>query len=444
MTDSRVPPHSAEAESAFLGSILLDPGYGIDKASELGATAAAFYDRRNQCLFNALQGMNGSRTDAVLIAQELQDAGLLEKIGGYVYLDQLQAAATVSAHMESYWQVIEAKYTARRLIEAAQNAQNAAYDNEDPTQTARALAEELEGLEPPQRFQMSTAIDEAAKELDAIANGEIVSLPFPWEHFQRATFGIPLGAVTPLLGRDKTGKSRLVMYLVKHWITAEKPFPTLVFAFEDGKRRYLQALAATIGGYDSFSIRRNPSPHYRERCRLSLEALKQLPVYIIDEPKTAEEIAVTISTFKKRHGIKAVVIDGFKDILASKGENRTGQENHIFETVKRAALKNEVGVLQIEHPHDIEDGIWLSRRNIRGSKQRSHSARMFLVYQDQGIPETILHRYGIGNGEGYIVLDCQAASYGERSYVVLKPELERGTFEQKVPISKTIKKKVTI
>ena len=425
------PPHSIEAEKSILGSMLLEPETTIDRVRELLLTPESFYDFRHQILFDILQGMDGERVDAILIAQIITDQNMLEKVGGYDYLTELQEDVASSFHVEHYAKIILEKHRARLVLERAADAIEKIGNGSDPDLVNLSLVADLETIAPPQPYTMDDAINEAAEQIEMILRGELVTLPFPWREFQHATFGIPIGAVTPLLGRDKTGKSRLAIQLVEHWVSLPEPLPTLVFAFEDRKSRYLQAFASTIGSYDSFTIRRNPSPEHVKTVRASLERIKALPLYVVDDAKSAEDVAATIGAYKRKHGIKAVVIDGFKDIMATKGENRTGEENHIFETVKRAAGKYDVGVLQIEHTHDVLDYTWLSKRNIRGSKQRAQSARSFLIYQDCGFSEKLIARYG--SMDECIVLDCPACSYGDPSLVVLRPELERGRFVEVAP-----------
>jgi len=427
-----IPPHSTEAEMGLLGSVLLAPHTELEKANGCGIEPDHFYDKRHQLLWESISGMDGERMDAVLIGQILNDAGNLERIGGYDYLTELEGAAIITGHLESYAAIVIEKHRARKLAEAAEETLRQVYDGESPGGLILGLSNSLDGLQTQKSTCMETTLGEAKEEMERIIRGEVVSLPFPWANFQRATFGIPIGAVTPLMGRDKTGKSRLAMTMVKHWITLPEPIPTLVFSFEDGTSRYLQAMASTLGEYDGFGVRDRPTDSYIEKARLCLDKISGLPLYVVQGSLNAEDICFTIAAYRRKFGIQAVVIDGFKDINSSKGENRTSEENHMFETIKHGALKHGVGVICIEHTHDVEDGKWLSKRNMRGSKQRSQSARMVLIYQDCGFPDGLATRYGEALDE-IIALDCCACNYGTPSIVVLRPELEAGRFVECVP-----------
>ena len=98
--------------------------------------------------------------------------------------------------------------------------------------------------------------------------------------------------------------------------------------------------------------------------------------------------------------------------------------------VIRAAKKYDVAMVVVSHLTDLEDGKWITNRNIRGNKTQTQSSRMALMFQDSGIPASIKEKYDIYGEE--VVLECSKASYGEKGIVVLRPELHRGRFEEVV------------
>lgn len=425
-----------ESEEAVLAAILSNPGDAVRKCRDRGLPPEAFSDPRNVAVFAfAVSRPDPDKDDALTLARGMQDARILDAAGGWERLTQIQESPVFGC-VEAHAGIIMSKHRARTISAACRKAAESVEFGEDPDVVASALSHRIEDTIPSPEATKDQQIDEAMQEMEDTASGKKVFIPFPWRRFQSRTFGLPTGAVTPLLGRDKKGKSRLAMVLAAHW--AREGIPTLVFAFEDGRSRYIQGLASTLGQYDSFGVRRNPGKEYFDKARESMDEMRKLPVHVVDSPMSAERICDCMAMYRRMHGIRAVVIDGFKDIIESKGENRTTAENHMFETVKKGAIRSQCAVLCIEHPHDVDDGVWLAKRNIRGSKQRSHSARMFLVFQDKGIPESIRTAYKLDSTEGIIALDCQEASYGERAVVLLRPELERGRFVEIMPEPDTV------
>lgn len=438
MSNLRIPPNSPEAERGVLGSILLDP-FVLDRCY---LKPEDFFDRRHTVLFESIADLRASNRpmDALTLGEFLKDNGALEKVGGYEYLIELQDATLVPTHIEHYSEIVREKSDARKTLEKAGESIDSIYSGDDSEAVRATLISNMEGIERHTTESTEDIVNEAIEDVDAIVNGDVRALPFPWQEFNRKTMGIPLRAVTPVLGRDGKTKSRNVMSLVAYWLL-DCQIPVLVFAFEDGKVRYMQNLASTIGEYDGFTLRRHPSPQYIDNAKRCIEGIGKLPFRVVEESMTAEEVNAEVARFRREQGLKhdqhiAVVVDGFKDILDSgKCESRVQTEAHIFEELKRGAKRNNAAYIDIEHTHDILDDQWLSKRNIKGAKQRSQSSRMFLVLQDAGFPQGLKDKYGIYDEDEYVVLDCQKASYGDKAVVVLKVELEKGRFVEVLPLT---------
>ena len=310
-------------------------------------------------------------------------------------------------------------------------AHSSILDGEDPFVVSLAVSEAIDGINNLVDLESTVTTGEIAElafNIDSrIANGERMGLPFPWYGFQSKTFGIPPKTVTPIAGRDGKGKSRLVQFLTHHWIL--QGIPVLYFAFEDTKEMVMSNIASTHGRYDMFTIRRQCVPcGFMDAHHQSLQEIGAKPIYIQESACTAERIVSIIAKHKRKHGIQGVVIDGFKDIIASDGENRTQQENNIMGILVRAAKKYDVSIIPVSHLTKIEDRQWISKQSIKGSGNLTQSARMALVFQDCDLPEWLKSRYQQSDTTGCIVLDCQKANYGTKDVVVLRPLLEEGRF----------------
>lgn len=333
-------------------------------------------------------------------------------------------------------EVFAIEFAKRTTLEVTQNGINLLVAGGDPFDISGSIVHELQNVDSlfsTGKERTTADIARDAFDIDTkISAGECVGLPFPWSRFQLKTFGVPFKAVTPLGGRDGMGKSRLAIFLTEFWVSQD--IPTLYFAFEDSAERMLSNCAATHGGYDMFSIKRgNQNPSFMMRHKESIDHLVSKPLYIEDCPCTVERLVSAIARYKRKFGIVAVVVDGLKDVILTSGENQTTKEGHVNATLVRASKKYNVAILAISHLTDIEDGKWISKRNIRGTKTQSQSARMALMYQDAGFPDKITSRFKDECLDDCIVLECQKASYGDRGSVVLRPNMERGRFEEVIP-----------
>ena len=422
----KTPPHSDEAERGVLGSILLDPE-AIEKCESI--KAECFYDRRHQALYDSFLTMHmaGKYMDALTIGEWLKANNVLDHVGGYDYLVELQDETLVPAHVEHYCDIVIEKWQRRMLIDHAQKAVECAYRGDAVSEVGANLSAGLDAV-----GNVSASAERTTEQLCAdalemdtkVADGELIGLPLPWIDFQSKTFGIPIRAVTPMAGRDGKGKSRLATFLAEFWVS--RGIPILYFAFEDGAERFVSNVAASRGGYDMFTIKREHVPDdFMPNHRKVMSEVSRLPLYVEDYPSTAEEIATIIAKHKRKHGIQGVVIDGFKDMVPTTGENQTSKENHMTAILVRACKRHNLAIIPISHLNKIDDDKWIRKTDITGAGNQFKSARMVLLYQDH-IPQKMRDEYGAYGDE--IILDATKSSYGGRGLVMLRPELERGRF----------------
>src|ERR1044072_8801952 len=82
-------PHSAEAERAILGAIVLDNQL-VNQAIEL-LRPEDFYVRAHQFVFRAMIALSerGSEINPILLGEELRRAGALEQGGGVALITEM-------------------------------------------------------------------------------------------------------------------------------------------------------------------------------------------------------------------------------------------------------------------------------------------------------------------------------------------------------------------
>lgn len=85
----RVPPHNLEAEESVLGSMMLT-AEAIADVVEL-VRPEDFYRTANGKVFDTLRSIyaRGEPVDAITAVEELRRRGMLEEIGGHLYIHEL-------------------------------------------------------------------------------------------------------------------------------------------------------------------------------------------------------------------------------------------------------------------------------------------------------------------------------------------------------------------
>ncbi|HZH92435.1 MAG TPA: DnaB-like helicase N-terminal domain-containing protein, partial [Pyrinomonadaceae bacterium] len=124
-------PHSAEAERAILGAIVLDNGL-VNQAIEL-LRPDDFYVRAHQHLFRAMISMSerGAEINPILLGEELRRDGALEQVGGIAFISELTYGLPHFTNIAAYAKVVRDKSLMRQLVKVANKITSEALEEED-------------------------------------------------------------------------------------------------------------------------------------------------------------------------------------------------------------------------------------------------------------------------------------------------------------------------
>ena len=115
-----VPPQNLEAEEAVLGAMLLSET-AIGAVTEI-LDASHFYRASHGTMYRACLGLwsNSEPVDAITLANELEERGELEQIGGSSRVAELASLVSATANVEHYARIVKETATLRGLIQAGQ------------------------------------------------------------------------------------------------------------------------------------------------------------------------------------------------------------------------------------------------------------------------------------------------------------------------------------
>jgi KaiC/GvpD/RAD55 family RecA-like ATPase len=114
----RLPPHDLPAEMGVLGCCLLDPVAALPDAQSRLGTDEVFFDLRNAEIWHALTFLKSKciPIDVITLRTELVSRNRFDNVGGFQYLEQLQAVVPSAANLPEYLDIVWEKYLARQLI----------------------------------------------------------------------------------------------------------------------------------------------------------------------------------------------------------------------------------------------------------------------------------------------------------------------------------------
>jgi replicative DNA helicase len=138
-----LPPHSAQAEEAVLGSVLKQ---GLAIADVLPFLKPHhFYTSKNRHVYAAMAALfeRAVAIDYHTVADELHRQGTYEAAGGLLYLSEVNLASPSAAHIEHYARIVLEHAIRRRYISAAQHVAELAWNARKELHTVRQRAEAL-------------------------------------------------------------------------------------------------------------------------------------------------------------------------------------------------------------------------------------------------------------------------------------------------------------
>ncbi len=207
-----VPPHSADAERAVLGALLIDPS-SIDDVAVL-VTPDHFYRPAHTLIYSTiLELWRGDKpVDVVLLNEELAKRNVLEQVGGTAALAELTEAVPTAANAPYYAKIIRDHAARRDLIRVTAEVQKDAFDISAPTEelldrTEKRLFEVTQQRIRSEAVPVATVVEEAFRRLKQLKDGQgVAGLPSGFVDLDELTQGFQPGEMTIVAARPSMGK----------------------------------------------------------------------------------------------------------------------------------------------------------------------------------------------------------------------------------------------
>lgn len=215
--DSRVAPHSLDAERAVLGAILVSPA-AVSLTMEI-LDPEDFYSETHRVIWRAAKILfaRQEEIDQLTLADELRRQEEIDRVGGRQYLFSLVEAVPTAANAKRYSEIVKNKAALRSTIEVGIKMIEAAYEEpDDPTQMLAeaegmvyALSESLDGSRRPGLRQIAEDLPDAVREIEDALNNKndgITGIPTGFVNIDDLTGGYQRGDLVVWAGRPSMGK----------------------------------------------------------------------------------------------------------------------------------------------------------------------------------------------------------------------------------------------
>jgi replicative DNA helicase len=411
----RAAPQDATAEQAVLGGMLLSPQAIADVVDILDA--ADFYKPAHAAVFNALTALaeRGDPTDPIAVADRLNEAGDLARVGGIGYLHTLVESVPTAANAGYYARIVAERAGFRRLVEIGTRIVQLGYGNGEgyDLDAAAGLAQDavLEATTRRAAGDLSVLADMLQPALDGIeAAGRPDSntgIAAGFIDLDRLTNGFQPGQLIVVAGRPGLGKSTAALDFVRH-AAIRGGHPAAVFSLEMSKVEIVTRLLSAEARVPLHLLRSgNLAEDDWVRMARRMGEIADAPLFVDDTANmTLPEIRAGALKLKAKHGLRLIVVD-YLQLMSSpkKTESRQQEVSELCRGLKLLAKEAECPVVAV------------SQLN-RGPEQRQDKRPLLSDLRESGSIEQdadiviLLHR------EDYY--DKESPRAGEADFIVAK------------------------
>jgi replicative DNA helicase len=402
VTAARLPPQNVEAEQSVLGSLLIDPDALLKVTPFL--RPEDFYRETHGLIYRAIVGLHEQRqpADFVTLCDELERRGQLEHVGGPGYLTSLINAVPTSIHAQHYGRIVEQTATLRRLISAASEISNMAYERAEDEDRILDQAEQLifgvaqrsiERELVPLRTILSDYYDRIEYLYDH--RGQTIGVPTGFIDLDRLLGGFQQADLIIVAGRPGTGKTSLAMTIMDH-AARRHGLSIAIFSLEMPAQQVVQRLVAGATGIESQRLRTGEiSEDELALIARAMGELSETSVYIDDTPAIAPmELRAKARRLQAEHPLDLIIVDYLQLMQAGlRMENRVQEVSYISRQLKSLASELHVPVLAcsqlsraVESRPDKRP--LLSDLRESGSIEQDADVVMFIYREEMYVEET--------------------------------------------------------
>ncbi|MFZ3069429.1 MAG: replicative DNA helicase [Microgenomates group bacterium] len=356
MPNTRIPPHSDEAEKSILGAILIDKDAIVDIAVLL--RPEMFYSENNGSVFEAMVTLYENRDpiDVLTVADWLKKAKLLERVGGKSYLSELSNEVPVASHVGKYAQIVRETYIKRKLISAGATMGEMGFDDSKPLNEVLDKAEqEIYSLSQTNMrrsfIPIKDALAESFDRLDTLQNSAdgLRGVPTGFSDLDKMLAGMQDSNLIILAARPGIGKTAFATN-VAQYVAVEKKMPVGYFALEMSNLEMVDRMLVSQANIDAWKLKTgNLKDDDFAKLSEGMGVLAESPLYIDDTPgQSILELRTKARRLHSQVGVKLLVVDYLQLCVGDKNyESRVQEVGAISQGLKNLARELKIPVLAL-------------------------------------------------------------------------------------------------
>ena len=353
----KMPPQNLEAETAVLGSMLLDKEAIARSIEQLDERS--FYTESNRKIYQSILRLydNNKAVDIVTLIEDLKKRGALDETGGPSYITELANSIPTAANVDHYAKIVKEKYLLRTLINTATTIASESYEPETEVEELLDRAEKLifditsDHKREARIVEMKDVIKDSIETIDRLyqRKDNITGIATGLHDLDVKTAGLQKSDLIVLAGRPSMGKSALATSIMEYAAIVEK-VPCAYFSLEMSRDQLAQRMLCSIAGVNAHKVRTGFfSQTDWPKLVSAAGKLSESSIFIDDTPGiSALELRAKARRLKARYDIKLMVVDYLQLMRgAARIENRQQEISEISRSMKALARELDIPIIAI-------------------------------------------------------------------------------------------------
>lgn len=400
----RILPHSAEAEQAVVGAMLMNRD-AITAASEF-ITGEDFYQTAYGMLFDSMVELfqAGRPVDLITLQEHLKQKDVPPEISNMEFAQELIAGVYTSANVKYYAEIVQEKSTLRRLIKVNEEVANICYMQNQPLAEVLDKAEKgvFELVERGNVQQYTPIKKVVLNALDVIekasrTTGSVTGIPTGFIDLDYKLSGLQRSDLVLVAARPSMGKTAFVLNIAQH-IAFRQNLSVAIFSLEMSKEQLVNRLFSLESHVDAQLLRTgNLKDTDWEKLIEGAGRIGKSNLVIDDTSGISiTEMRSKCRKYKLELGLDVIIIDYLQLMSGSGGKSNESRQQEISEisrSLKGLARELNVPVIALSQlsravEQRTDKRPMLSDLRESGAIEQDADVCMFIYREDYYIPDT--------------------------------------------------------
>jgi len=345
----RVPPQCTDIEEAILGAALIDD----DVAKNLSSLVKPemFYVPKHQQIFSVIYDMaiEDKHCDLLTVMVELRKRGMLEEVGGAIYLQDMSSKIVTSHDIEPYARILKETFSLREQLAFTAKLQSMIYNGAELSEVNEFAENEIFRIAGQSQTREPKRIDKLVDELlistkKIIDNPKsLIGIPSGMSNIDRITGGWQKSDLIILAARVSQGKSSVASVFAQN--AAATGHPVAFFSLEMSESQLTTRYMAGASGYSNVQIRGGRVDY--KKFLAAGEKVAPLPIYIDDTPNIGiPELRSKTKKLILKYGIEMIVVD-YLQLMRGEGQSREQEVAYVSRGLKGIAKEFNIPVIAL-------------------------------------------------------------------------------------------------